>query len=1128
MKITGIENHDNSDKLKTDGQEIFDDKPETKDALSDNEGDVHKQLSFHQRGADVLQDTIDNELVQDFPLHGKPNVTSNSITERENEKIIDDNIETRIEKDNITSGIDAQNNTAKKSENDNELNNKSNWKRKRFKKIKILKITSSSDDDIVVINNDIQDKLSLNNNKVTEEIIDRKEKRDEIENIKISVVETKEFNEHDNITNTSNVIDKEANKEILESDSEVFSNTEPTQVKIQNTDTIDNSNEPKKPLLRCVDIKKLLKPESDVSNTVETVISTGKNEKKSQSKMDETTKQFINSHIIHKKVTTTITSVGEQKPPLIKKIVNRDESKGNYHKVMKEKIITFKPKKCCVNIVRLPKITEEFLRSHKLRKIIQKGSTVLELNFTKSDCEIKKNVNKEEEVEIDPQINNTDTIVADKMHNPKRKKESNKMSIDVTKVKNALLDSDSDRIESAISSSDKEKIIEPTENLDNSLLPNSVTEMNMIEKSKSNTQAHNENTLKNTGNLLCERHLEVPEQISKENVGEEPPAEAMEQNDNSAGVKNLNETNDNAKIGDVIDVALSKKIFRENTPPKKKRRRERSGSTPQSKRKRIMESMKAKRMLLTYSSSSDTDDEQLRNALKDIKKHLMKGINSDEESKKESSQDISICLKKQDLSSNNSPNDVAIEKNGFNKEEIDKTNCRNININNKEAKSPLNNNSDILEKKDEKRDIEKLDLCNIMSHEENVKKTGEENENVCEEFLERSLKNILDTGLNTKVIKNNEDHGVPTSDKHNYNSDEEHSINLPKKSNKARKELLKSSSDDSSGNDVISRKHKHSEESSSAKEKTSSDEGTMTDKKKKDTCQERLNSPSSENSDDSINKRNSMKKDWKKSDILNKRKDGSKESSENERKDMSSKASSISQIDGNMDESGSDSCKMGRSKMKASGSNGQSSDSREALDKDIDGLTNLKSLNKSRQHRESKTHSNTDGEKTKKKHKMNSEVPTINTQQLLEQESDSSAESSGSENVDSEEVSEIPNINGGSIIDNLAKGDLLQDSDTSSSETSDKQDEKTGDVKDEQDSDAESDENNVKSRRRKAHAISSDSEGGSRKKAEPRISDFEDSEAESSEPVKNTKRKKKASDSDASVGASSSDGGGLV
>ncbi|CAK1582621.1 unnamed protein product [Parnassius mnemosyne] len=56
-------------------------------------------------------------------------------------------------------------------------------------------------------------------------------------------------------------------------------------------------------------------------------------------------------------------------------------------------------------------------------------------------------------------------------------------------------------------------------------------------------------------------------------------------------------------------------------------------SPHKSKRRHIMESMHAKKMLLTYSSSSDTEDEQLRSALKEIKESLLKGISSDEESK---------------------------------------------------------------------------------------------------------------------------------------------------------------------------------------------------------------------------------------------------------------------------------------------------------------------------------------------------------------------------------------------------------------------------------------------------------------------------------------------------------------
>ncbi|XP_013184580.2 transcriptional regulator ATRX homolog isoform X2 [Amyelois transitella] len=141
-------------------------------------------------------------------------------------------------------------------------------------------------------------------------------------------------------------------------------------------------------------------------------------------------------------------------------------------------------------------------------------------------------------------------------------------------------------------------------------------------------------------------------------------------------------------------------------------------------------------------------------------------------------------------------------------------------------------------------------------------------------------------------------------------------------------------------------------------------------------------------------------------------------------------------------------------------------------------------------------------------------TPLINADDMLKAESSSeggsAAESDGGDGgEDLPPVSMTP-LNGG--IGDLSKEDLLGESDSTSSKN-----DSDGATK------AESDEN-VKSKRRKAHAISSDSEAGSsrRKDAAVKLSDFEDSEDESSEPAKKNKRKKVV-DSDASAG--SSDGG---
>ncbi|KAM3960252.1 transcriptional regulator ATRX homolog [Aphomia sociella] len=147
-----------------------------------------------------------------------------------------------------------------------------------------------------------------------------------------------------------------------------------------------------------------------------------------------------------------------------------------------------------------------------------------------------------------------------------------------------------------------------------------------------------------------------------------------------------------------------------------------------------------------------------------------------------------------------------------------------------------------------------------------------------------------------------------------------------------------------------------------------------------------------------------------------------------------------------------------------------------------------------------------------------SKSPLINQENMLQAESSSDVGSA----AESECGEDLPSVNlsglNGDGIGHIAKDDLLGETDSSSSHVDKEND--SEEIKKE-----ESEEESVKLRRRKANAISSDSETGSsrRKGKDVKMSDFEDSEEESSEPAKKSKRKKKASDSDGS-GSDSNDG----
>nr|XP_032518493.1 transcriptional regulator ATRX homolog isoform X2 [Danaus plexippus plexippus] len=245
---------------------------------------------------------------------------------------------------------------------------------------------------------------------------------------------------------------------------------------------------------------------------------------------------------------------------------------------------------------------------------------------------------------------------------------------------------------------------------------------------------------------------------------------------------------------------------------------------------------------------------------------------------------------------------------------------------------------------------------------------------------------------------------------------------------------------------------------------------------------------------------------------LNKRKRSRSNSGENVKdKDMSeseSKKTSSQTEDNCEDVSCSSSKKMGRSKSNE-GSSSQNTDSQDTFDKDIDGLTNLKSLDKKHRRRESNSSAAT--QNTKKHTKM--PKPCISDETFLKAESSSDnasvADSDGGYEAEELPAITLSGLNGDGVI-HLAKDDLLEESDSSSSHVKSTQDGKKN----------ESEDGNLKSKSRRKLAISSDSEAGSSRKKDRdvKLSDFEDSE-DDSEPKK-TKRKKKGSDSDASAASS--------
>ncbi|XP_047520987.1 transcriptional regulator ATRX homolog isoform X1 [Pieris napi] len=193
--------------------------------------------------------------------------------------------------------------------------------------------------------------------------------------------------------------------------------------------------------------------------------------------------------------------------------------------------------------------------------------------------------------------------------------------------------------------------------------------------------------------------------------------------------------------------------------------------------------------------------------------------------------------------------------------------------------------------------------------------------------------------------------------------------------------------------------------------------------------------------------------------------------------------------------------------MDSNGKTSSSSDDTNNEDKAINGLTNLRTLKRSRRQR-------TEKREFLHEYRMSKmpNVPVISEEHLLEPESSSDVPSPAA-NEDCEELPSVavPGLNGDN--DSLAKDDLLGDSDSSTSQTELNSQEDKGN----------SEEENVISKRRKANAISSDSEAGSSRRKDHRMSDFEDSEDDGSETVKRKRKKNKRLDED-SEGSGSSDG----
>lgn len=346
---------------------------------------------------------------------------------------------------------------------------------------------------------------------------------------------------------------------------------------------MSNESNKDKPLLKCIDLTKLLKPE--VAKKIQAI------EKSNMSKKNKNAQKFYRS----------------------------DEAILDDKKYWEEKrkeVCAFKPKQFIISVTKLPEFSEDFLSKHNIKRIIQNEKVLVEIGGVKG--------NELEQIPVkDKNEAFNEDIDSDAVKESNKKEKSNKMlKPDINKAKNALLDdSDSDKLDQSSSS----KPTADTDKIKHALLHDSDSDKN----NEGDTEVIHNNTEKLVGD---EKSTDKDNVDSKQNELQQESSGPIDKDECDKADK-LEETNGNSK-DDSANVKTS--LLRDSsddepkTPSNKGKHIE--ASTPPSKRKRIMESMKAKRMLMTYSSSSDTEDEQLRNALKEIKDSLLEG-SSDEQSK---------------------------------------------------------------------------------------------------------------------------------------------------------------------------------------------------------------------------------------------------------------------------------------------------------------------------------------------------------------------------------------------------------------------------------------------------------------------------------------------------------------
>lgn len=438
------------------------------------------------------------------------------------------------------------------------------------------------------------------------------------------------------------------------------------------TNKNDNTlNEAVKPMIKCVSLSKLLKPDV-VKN--EKVRGPHSKPKDGSNKVKQ-----------HEK-SETVESGLEQ--------LRKEEEE--YASNKRKEVESFKPKNFVINVMRLPELTLEFLNKLCLKKITQGGITICEIpdeNLDEADAEQKDKNRTAKSKKIYEKEKGSNESKSNSRRASSNSSNDDDLIAEANKVKNSLLkESDSD---DAIGSDNESKSSKKeSESIKSTLLNDSDSETKKSDDGlKSNQDKVNNESDSETvkaRKALCndsdsESDKNEPKstsQIEKSDIAlrNTPDSDSehkktnsengaaaekisdrsnskddnMNENGSDDSVKkydeNLSECKKNEKTPekaeDSINSDKAKSSLLDDSSDDKTRTPLSQRLTPQSKKKRMRESIQAKKMLLTY-SSSDTEDEQLKIVLKDIKESLLHG--SDDENKKKQLKESSLSSSGEDV-----------------------------------------------------------------------------------------------------------------------------------------------------------------------------------------------------------------------------------------------------------------------------------------------------------------------------------------------------------------------------------------------------------------------------------------------------------------------------------------------